>query len=135
MRVAIDATPLIGPRTGIGVFVEGLLLSLQDGSSEEVDLQIAEYTLSLKARLRREARGYWIPLPATASSFVWRTFRGPKIESFVGDIDVVHGTNFVLPPSSSPRVISVHDLSFLNDLGRSRNSTGRFDRSVREAVN
>ena len=135
MRVAIDATPLIGPRTGIGVFVEGLLLSLQDGSSEEVDLQIAEYTLSVKARLRGEARGYWIPMPAIASSFVWRTFSGPKIESFVGDIDVVHGTNFVLPPSSSPRVISVHDLSFLNNSGRSRNPTGRFDRSVRDAVN
>ena len=134
MRVAIDATPLIGLRTGIGVFVDGLLRSLHDDSHTEVDLEIVEYTLSLKARLRGDVRGYWIPLPASASSFVWRRFGGPKIERFVGGIDVVHGTNFVLPPSSSPRVISVHDLSFLNDPGQSRNSTERFDRSVRDAV-
>ncbi len=134
MRVAIDATPLIGLRTGIGVFVDGLLRSLRDDSLNETDLEIAEYTLSLKARIYGRTRGYWVPLSAGNASLVWRTFNGPKIEKFVGDIDVVHGTNFVVPPSSSPRVISVHDLSFLNNLGRSRNSTERFDRSVRDAV-
>ncbi|MEC7427723.1 MAG: glycosyltransferase family 1 protein [Actinomycetota bacterium] len=135
MRVAIDATPLIGPRTGIGVFVEGLLRSIQNDGLGEVDLQIAEYTLSLKARLQGNTRGYWIPLSAATSSLVWRAFSGPKIEKFVGDIDVVHGTNFVVPPSKVPRVVSVHDLSFLNDSRRSRNSNVRFDRSVRDAVN
>jgi len=134
MRVAIDATPLIGPRTGIGVFVEGLLRSIQNDRPGEVDIQVAEYTLSLKARLQGNTRGYWIPLPAAASSLVWRAFSGPKIEKFVGDIDVVHGTNFVVPPSKVPRVVSVHDLSFLNDSRRSPNSGARFDRSVRDAV-
>src|ERR1700680_1215206 len=28
LKVAIDATPLLGPRTGVGVFVRGLLLGL-----------------------------------------------------------------------------------------------------------
>ena len=134
MRVAIDATPLIGPRTGIGVFVEGLLRSIQNGGLGELDLQIAKYTLSLKARLQGNTHGYWIPLPAATASLVWSAFNGPKIEKFVGDIDVVHGTNFVVPPSKVPRVISVHDLSFLNDSRCSRNSSARFDRSVRDAV-
>ena len=135
MRVAIDATPLIGLRTGIGVFVDGMLRSLRDDIPAQAGLEIAEYTMSLKARVRGRTRGCWIPLPAAASSTIWRKFNFPKIEKFVGTIDVVHGTNFVVPPSSSPRVISVHDLSFLNNSGRSRSSIQRFDRSVRDAVN
>ena len=132
MRVAIDATPLIGSRTGIGVFVEGLLRSFRDYIPDDADYHVAEYTLSLRARMNRTTHGHWVPLPAAASSLVWRTFGGPKIEKFVGHIDVVHGTNFVVPPSKVPRVISVHDLSFLN---QSRNSNRRFDHSVEEAVN
>ena len=52
MRVAIDATPLIGPRTGIGVFVDGLLRSFQNYIPDEAEYEIATYTLSLKARIR-----------------------------------------------------------------------------------
>lgn len=135
MRVAIDATPLIGSRTGIGVFVEGLLRSFRDYIPDDADYQVAEYTLSLRARMNGTTHGHWVPLPAAASSLVWRTFRSPKIEKFVGHIDVVHGTNFVVPPSKVPRVISVHDLSFLNQPRSFRNSNRRFDHSVKEAVN
>jgi len=135
MRIAIDATPLIGPRTGIGVFVEELLRSFRNYIPENADYQVAEYTLSLKARITGSTHGHWVPLSARAAPVVWRAFDRPKIERFVGDIDVVHGTNFVVPPSRVPRVISVHDLSFLNDSRRFRNSTRRFDHSVREAVN
>ena len=135
MRVAIDATPLIGSRTGIGVFVDGLLRSFQDYIPDEAEYEVATYTLSLKARIRGSTHGHWLPLPARGSAFVWRTFGGPKIERFVGDIDVVHGTNFLVPPSKVSRVISVHDLSFLNDSRSDRNSNRRFDHSVKEAVN
>ena len=43
MRVAIDATPLIGIRTGIGVFLEGLLDSLNELGEQEAVIEIAEY--------------------------------------------------------------------------------------------
>lgn len=135
MRVAIDATPLIGSRTGIGVFVEELLRSFRDYIPDDAGYEVAQYTLSLKAGIAGSAHGHWVPLPARASSYLWRTFGGPKIERFVGNVDVVHGTNFVVPPSNVPRVISVHDLSFLNEARSFRNSNRRFDHSVREAVN
>ena len=67
MRVAIDATPLIGLRTGIGVFVDGMLRSLRDDIPAQAGLEIAEYSMSLKARVRGRTRGCWIPLPAAAS--------------------------------------------------------------------
>jgi len=135
MRVAIDATPLIGSRTGIGVFVEELLRSFRDYIPDDAGYEVAQYTLSFKAGITASAHGHWVPLPARASSYLWRTFGGPKIERFVGNVDVVHGTNFVVPPSNVPRVISVHDLSFLNEARSFRNSNRRFDHSVKEAVN
>ena len=66
MRVAIDATPLIGIRTGIGVFLEGLWILLT--SSEKKDaIEIAEYTLSFSARLRA-TRGHMGTATRCASS-------------------------------------------------------------------
>ena len=39
----------------------------------------------------------------------------PRIERLTGRVDVVHGTNFVLPPSTAAGVVTVHDLSFYRD--------------------
>ncbi|MBM36538.1 MAG: hypothetical protein CL460_05145 [Acidimicrobiaceae bacterium] len=134
MRVAIDATPLIGIRTGIGVFVEGLLHSIREMEDRENRVEMAEYTLSLRARMRGQTRGTWVPIPAAQAPVLWRLLNAPKIERFLGKVDVVHGTNFVVPPSTCPRVLTIHDLSFLGDYP----GAGRFNRrlhlSVRKAV-
>ncbi|MED5542383.1 MAG: glycosyltransferase family 1 protein, partial [Actinomycetota bacterium] len=94
MRVALDATPLIGIRTGIGVFVAESLRSMRAMKQEGVDLEIATYTLSVGARLRGKTQGVWVPRPAGKAPTVWRRFKGPRIEKFVGEVDVVHGTNY-----------------------------------------
>ena len=135
MRVAIDATPLIGIRTGIGVFVEGLLRSIRDIEDIENAVEIAEYTLSLRARMRDQTRGYWIPIPATQAPVLWRALNAPKIERFLGKVDVVHGTNFVVPPSTSQRVVTVHDLSFLRDDPGAERLNRQRHLSVQKAVN
>jgi glycosyltransferase involved in cell wall biosynthesis len=47
---------------------------------------------------------------------VWRRIGAPSIHALTGDVDVVHATNFVLPPTgSTPGVVTVHDLSFFRD--------------------
>jgi glycosyltransferase involved in cell wall biosynthesis len=46
----------------------------------------------------------------------WRRFDRPSIRALTGDVDVIHATNFVLPPAgSTPAVVTVHDLSFFRD--------------------
>jgi glycosyltransferase involved in cell wall biosynthesis len=43
---------------------------------------------------------------------LWRRFDHPALERFVGPVDVVHGTNFVVPPTAhAAAVVSVHDLT------------------------
>jgi glycosyltransferase involved in cell wall biosynthesis len=47
---------------------------------------------------------------------LWRTTGRPSVARLVGDVDLVHGTNFVLPVAGDhPGVVTVHDLSYLRD--------------------
>jgi glycosyltransferase involved in cell wall biosynthesis len=46
---------------------------------------------------------------------MWKRMDMPPIEWFVGSVDVVHGTNFVVPPTrGSASVLTVHDLTPLH---------------------
>ena len=135
MRVALDATPMIGTRTGIGLFVAELRGAMQAMRARGADVEVAAYTLSVRARLRGETQGVWVPLPASRAPTVWRWFKGPRIETFIRKVDVVHGTNYLVPPSTHPRVVTVHDLSFLHDSGAAPAAIARFDRAVADAVN
>jgi glycosyltransferase involved in cell wall biosynthesis len=52
------------------------------------------------------------PMPARPLHALWRRFDRPPLERFVGPVDVVHGTNFVVPPTArAAAVVSVHDLT------------------------
>jgi glycosyltransferase involved in cell wall biosynthesis len=43
---------------------------------------------------------------------LWRRVDGPPIEWWTGPVDVVHGTNFVVPPTrDAGAVVTVHDLT------------------------
>jgi glycosyltransferase involved in cell wall biosynthesis len=114
LRVAIDATPLLGQPTGIGVFCQGALgaLAHRDG------LSVSAYAVSW--RRRRGIDGLLPagvvprqrPMPARPLHALWARADRPPVEWFVGDVDVVHGTNFVVPPTRrAGAVVSVHDLT------------------------
>ncbi len=51
-------------------------------------------------------------MPARPLQWAWRHGGRPPAEWFVGAVDVVHGTNFVVPPTRrAARVVTVHDLT------------------------
>lgn len=51
-------------------------------------------------------------MPARPLHALWARWDGPPLEWFVGPADVVHGTNFVVPPTrDAAAVASVHDLT------------------------
>ena len=134
MRIAIDASPLIGLRTGIGVFVQRIIEHLPDATSTGQPVELQEYTLSLSAKRRGQARGSWVPLPAGRAPTMWRRFGGPRIERFTGPVDLVHGTNYLVPPARAPRLVSVYDLSYVHDADRVAPHVARFDAAVRWAI-
>ncbi len=54
-------------------------------------------------------------MPARPLHALWSHLDHPPVEWFVGPADVVHGTNFVVPPTGGAgAVVSVHDLTPLH---------------------
>ena len=43
----------------------------------------------------------------------WMRSDHPRIERWTGPVDVVHGTNFVVPPTRGAAVVTIHDLTYL----------------------
>jgi len=74
-------------------------------------------------------------MPARPLHAAWAHGRAPAIEHFVGHVDVVHGTNFVVPPAHrAARVVTVHDLTALRFPEMCDPATLVFPRLVRRAV-
>ena len=106
LRVAIDVGPTHGRRTGIGKAVAWTAEAL----AERDELDLRPYVTSARARLRGQERR--IPLPAALALRLW-THRSAPMDRWLDRPDVVHGTNYVVPPTNCARVVSVYDCWFL----------------------
>jgi glycosyltransferase involved in cell wall biosynthesis len=54
-------------------------------------------------------------MPARPLHALWERLDAPPVEWFIGRADVVHGTNFVVPPTAAAAAVaSVHDLTPLH---------------------
>jgi glycosyltransferase involved in cell wall biosynthesis len=114
LRVALDATPLLGARTGVGVFTDGVLRAL----AARPDVEVAGYALSwrawrsLAAALPPGVRHIRRSMPPQPLRGFWRRWDVPPGEWWTGPVDVVHGTNFIVPPMRRAGVVTtVHDLT------------------------
>ncbi len=112
--IALDATPLLGQRTGIGVAVAGFVSHL----AGRPGLDLVGYGLTargwkdLPAHLPGGFRAAARPAPAGALLAAWARRDWPPVELWTGRVDLVHGTNFVVPPSRrARRLVSVWDLT------------------------
>jgi len=137
VRVALDATPLLGLPTGIGAFCHGALAAL--GARPGVDVRA--YAVSWRRRgLIREhiPAGVTVrqrPMPARPLHALWARGDAPPLEWFIGACDVVHGTNFVVPPTRrAAAVVSVHDLTPLHHPELCNEATLAYPGLIRRAL-
>ena len=114
MRVAFEATALLGPRTGVGEFCFNAVCEL----NRLPEVQLSAFAVSwrrrnlLAAALGNNVAMRQLAMPARPLHAMWRRYNFPPVELFVGYADVVHGSNFVVPPSlRAKRVVTVHDLT------------------------
>lgn len=116
LRVVLDGTPLLGVRTGIGRYVEHLVTEL--AALPGVQVRVAAFSVRGRAALRTlppGVRAVHRPVPARLLHRAWMRADRPAAEWLTGGVDVVHGTNFVLPPPRrAAGVVTVHDLAFLH---------------------
>ncbi|MGB3441473.1 MAG: glycosyltransferase family 1 protein [Actinophytocola sp.] len=119
-RVLVDGTPLLGARTGVGRYTAALAEEL--ASMSAVDMRAVAFTLRGWRKLRKVlphgTRSRGMPVSARLLRRCWLRAPFPPIELFAGLTDVVHGTNFVLPPAlRAAGVLTIHDLAFLDAPG------------------
>jgi glycosyltransferase involved in cell wall biosynthesis len=75
------------------------------------------------------------PMPARPLHMAWSHGRIPPIEWWIGNVDVVHGTRFVVPPTrAAARVVTVHDLWAVRFPELCDDYSRNFPRFVRRAV-
>jgi len=137
LSVALDATPLLGRPTGVGAFVAGAL----GGLGRRDDLDVSAFAISWR---RRQAIPDLVPprvsvrqraMPARPLHIAWSKRSFPPVEWFVGPHQVVHGTNYVVPPTRrAARVVTVHDLTITRFPELCDTDTLRFPALIRRAV-
>lgn len=128
LDIAIDIGPLYGHRTGVGVAVDGLVSALRERS----DVHLAPYLVSFRSE--PEAGHRKLPLPGIVASHLWSRSDRPTADRWLGPVDVVHGTNYVAPPSGRPTVISVYDCWFLANPDGASPLVRRAGRTLRRRV-
>jgi len=115
--VGLDATPLLGARTGIGRYASSLLAAL--AGRDDVRTVATAFSLRGRDRLpgvvpaRTGVRSR--PVPANLLQQLWMRLDTPPVELLCGRVDLFHGTNYVLPPLHRARgALTVFDLSYLH---------------------
>jgi glycosyltransferase involved in cell wall biosynthesis len=98
----------------VGVFSRALL----DGLRSADDLEVVAFAVSWRGRGRLPAEvpdGVTTvrrPMAARPLRTLWHHTELAPIERWTGPVDVVHGPNFVVPPSRhAARLVTVHDLT------------------------
>jgi glycosyltransferase involved in cell wall biosynthesis len=107
VRLAFDVGPLYGHRTGVGAAVAELAAALA------ADPGVDPHPYLLSFRTRPEAATRRLPLPAGLAHRLWAHADWPRVDRWLAPAEIVHGTNYVVPPSRMPRVVSVYDCWFL----------------------
>lgn len=112
IRVAIDVTPLAGAPTGIAHALDGLLGGL---AAAHADVALLPYALSTRAlRDRGDLPADTTVVPgAAALTKLWSRGDRPRFDRFVRDADVLHATNYLVPPIGRPALVTVHDVSLV----------------------
>lgn len=119
MRIAIDASAIIY-ETGVSVYTKHLIENLL-----KIDKKNDYLLFGGSFRRRKELLGILnnladanenaislvYPIPPTLGDIIWNQIRLTNIESFFGEMDVFHSSDWTQPPSSAYKVTTVHDLA------------------------
>lgn len=119
MRVGIEVTAAVKQRAGIGRYTRELLRELVciDNDTRYQMAAMANRD-QIDALERKLPPGAWreihpIPVPERLMTAAWYRLGVPiHFERFAGPVDVVHGPDFVSPPTRARRVVTIHDVTF-----------------------
>lgn len=128
LRVAIDVGPLYGHRTGVGTAVAGMHAEL----GQRTDVDLVPYLVSFRSEPQPGHRK--LPVPGIVASWLWSATSRPRADRWLPGVGLVHGTNYVAPPTAIPTVVSVYDCWFLLHPEQASPLVRRAGRQLRRSV-
>ena len=113
MKIGIDISQsLYG--TGVSVYTKNLVASLIKLHPEDEfilfggSLRRREELTKLAKKLKGIPKIF--PFPPTFLDFLWNSLHILPVEKLIGEVDLVHTSDWTEPPSRLPKITTVHDL-------------------------
>ncbi len=113
MKIAIDISQAIYG-TGVSVYTKNLATSLVKLFPDD---QYILFGGSLRRRneltiLAKKIKGFpkIFPFPPTFMDLIWNSLHVLPVEKLIGQVDIIHTSDWTEPPSRLPKVTTVHDL-------------------------
>jgi glycosyltransferase involved in cell wall biosynthesis len=134
VRVALDVTPLIGVRTGVGAALADIVVALEALPHAP---RLVPYALSLRARQHRSELPpgtRFVPIPAAVLLRTWTRADVPRADRWLRPAQVVHATNYLAPPSRLPTLVTVYDCSFVRYPELCTPQVRAFEPALRRAI-
>lgn len=129
LTVAVDTGPLYGSVTGVGRSVIEVLAEFEQRPH---DIDIVPYALSFRAPLRAGTRR--LAYPAALAVRSWGQWNFPRVNRALRPAQLIHGTNFVVPPSRLPQLVTIHDCWALRHPDQCRPAVTRAMTALRQAL-
>lgn len=124
MRILLDYRPALRQRTGVGEYVHGLASAV--AASRAPDESFFLFSASWRDRLApgavAGADAIDRRVPVRALNFAWHRLEWPPVERITGStFDVVQSAHpLLIPARRAARLVTVHDLDFLDHPERTR---------------
>jgi glycosyltransferase involved in cell wall biosynthesis len=123
MRILVDYRPALRERTGVGEYIHQLVRAYTAAHRDDVTVFSSSWKDRPAEGVGPELRARIVDrrVPVRVLNFAWHRLEWPPVEWLAGEADVVHAAHPLLIPSrAAARVVTIHDLFFLADPGRTR---------------
>jgi glycosyltransferase involved in cell wall biosynthesis len=131
MRIGFDLRPFLREETGVGIYLKNLLchLSLVDKTNEYFLFSASwkdrfpAQKIPIFARMKfRDLR-----IPVRALNYFWYEWRWPRLDLFFKTaLDLTHSATPLLLPTSGRKIVTVHDIFFMDSPAQCGKEAGKF---------
>lgn len=109
MKIAIDISQIVYG-TGVSTYTENLVKNLLKIGKENEYLLFAGSLRRKQDVLRVFPQARVYPIPPTLADLIWNRLHIFPIEKIIGEVDVLHTSDWAEPPAKAFKVTTVHDL-------------------------
>ena len=119
VQILVDYRPALRARTGVGEYMHEIIRAYTAAHDDDVAAFTSSWRDRPDAGTAQElgARVVDRRVPVRLLNFLWHRLQWPPVEALAGSVDVVHAAHpLMIPSRRAARVVTVHDLFFLDHL-------------------